>query len=339
MPTTEVENVPRGRLVGSLYAPVEAQAGSPAARAESPVQYHAIGLPLDGSSVSEHALPFARWLARRIEARLCLVHVHRPGVDRAYTGRAEYAWRENELRCEESRYLWSKLQGEEREPSAASVVLAGRVPDALLRFIREQSVDLLVMTRHGAGGGLGRPWLGSVVDRLLRSVRVPVLLVPESGQVPELGKAVTFRRVLVPLDGSGPAEEVLDHALTLGQACGATYVLAQVEPPSSRAPDADEPAEPSVGRAAQRYLHYVAERLRERGVDVEVRVVTDAAPADAILTLANVERVDLIALTLHGEGGKQRRMLGSVADKIIRAAETAVLAHRPRGARALPPGR
>ena len=193
----------QSRLVGALHAPAEAPEADPGrGRARLPVHYQSICVPLDGSPESECALPLARSLGRRLGARLTYVHVHQPGADRAYTGRAEYARRENELRCEESRYLWSKVESAEREPSAASVLMAGRIPDALLRFAREQGSDLLVMTRHGAGGA-DRPWLGSVADRIIRSARMPVLLAPTTATPPDPSRAPMVRRVLLRLEYIG----------------------------------------------------------------------------------------------------------------------------------------
>lgn len=333
MSTTELGTSTGARLVGAMYSPEEEGA-------RSRTHYQSVCVPLDGSPASEHALVLGRSLARRLEARLCLVHVHRPGSDRAYTGRAEYAWRENEQRCEESRYLWSKVNSGDQEPATAAVLMSGRVADSLLRFVREQEADLLVMTTHGAGGG-GHPWLGSVADRLIRSAHVPVVLAPVTA-VPDAGRPAIFRRILVPLDGSGAAEEVLEHALALGELCGATYVLLQVEaPPAPRRGAAHaEPvaeAEPApAGQAAQRYLDYVATRLRDRGLTVDTRVVVDAHPAAAILAVARTAGADLVALTLHGEGGKQRRLFGSVADKVIRASELPLLVFRPKGGKPAP---
>ncbi len=339
MSTTELGTATSGaRLVGAMYAPEEAGARE----VKSPARYQSVCVPLDGSPASEHALPVGRSLARRLEARLCLVHVHRPGSDRAYTGRAEYAWRENEQRCEESRYLWSKVNAGDQEPATAAVLMSGRVADTLLRFVREQDVELLVMTTHGAGGS-GHPWLGSVADRLIRSARVPVVLAPVADGPVDPGRTATFRRVLVPLDGSGAAEVVLEHALALGELCGASYLLLQVEPPvpprrgtahGESAPPEGEEAR--AGQAAQRYLDYVATHLRDRGLSVDTRVVVDARPADAILAAARSGGVDLIALTLHGEGGKQRRLFGSVADKVLRGSSVPLLVFRPKGGRPTP---
>ncbi len=332
MSTTELGTSTGARLVGAMYSPEEE-----ARAVRSPTRYQTVCVPLDGSPASEHALVLGRSLARRLEARLCLVHVHRPGSDRAYTGRAEYAFRENEQRCAESRDLWSKVNSGDQEPATAAVLMSGRVADSLLRFMREQEADLLVMTTHGAGGA-DHPWLGSVADRVIRSARVPVVLAPVAA-VPDAGRPAIFRRMLVPLDGSGAAEEVLEHALALGELCGASYTLLQVEePPPPRRGAAHEAlpaeAEPApAGQAAQRYLDYVATRLRDHGLSVDTRVVVDAHPAAAILAMAKTAGADLIALTLHGEGGKQRRLFGSVADKLIRASSLPLLVFRPKGGR------
>ena len=52
---------------------------------------------------------------------------------------------------------------------------------------------------------------------------------------------------------------------------------------------------------------------------------------DSLLEIARPERVALIAIATHGRGGLQRMALGSVADKLIRAAEVPVLVLRPAG--------
>ncbi len=338
MSTVAGTGVEQSRLVGALHAPAGTPEPCPGGgRGRLPASFRSICVPLDGSAESECALSLARALAKRLGARLSYVHVHQPGADRAYTGRAEYARRENELRCEESRYLWSKVEPSEREPAAASVVMAGRIPDALLRFAREQGSDLLVLTRHGAGGA-ERPWLGSVADRVIRSARMPVVLVPVTATPVDPSRAPMIRRVLLPLDGSSAAEEVLEHALALGDLCGASYTLVRVETPAPFARRGPPPPEveaeaPKPGQAAQRYLEYVADRLREREYRVDARVLVDARPATTILSLADSVGADLIALTLHGDGGRQRRLIGSVADKLIRGAKIPVLLYRPRGLR------
>jgi nucleotide-binding universal stress UspA family protein len=62
---------------------------------------------------------------------------------------------------------------------------------------------------------------------------------------------------------------------------------------------------------------------------VNIRVTTNDRPATAILDDASAHRADLIALATRGRGGLKRFLLGSVADKVLRGADTAVLVYRP----------
>jgi nucleotide-binding universal stress UspA family protein len=52
--------------------------------------------------------------------------------------------------------------------------------------------------------------------------------------------------------------------------------------------------------------------------------------AVAILEAAREQRADAIALATHGRGGVRRWLLGSVADKVVRAAHIPVLLHHPQ---------
>jgi nucleotide-binding universal stress UspA family protein len=62
---------------------------------------------------------------------------------------------------------------------------------------------------------------------------------------------------------------------------------------------------------------------------VKAHVISNDRPAVAILDEAAVHGADLIALATHGRGGLKRLMLGSVTDKVLRGADTAVLVYRP----------
>jgi nucleotide-binding universal stress UspA family protein len=74
-----------------------------------------------------------------------------------------------------------------------------------------------------------------------------------------------------------------------------------------------------------RYLAPLADRLRAHGLNAETKVVVGAPVAAEILELARSERADLIAMGTHGRRGLERLVLGSVADKIVRASDVPVL--------------
>ena len=57
-------------------------------------------------------------------------------------------------------------------------------------------------------------------------------------------------------------------------------------------------------------------------------MLVDYHPAPAILDLADEVQAGLIVVGTHGRGGLPRLILGSVADKVIRATYRPVLVHR-----------
>jgi nucleotide-binding universal stress UspA family protein len=228
--------------------------------------------------------------------------------------------------------------------------MKGEVADCIREQAAESGADLVVMTTHGRGP-LARFWLGSVADELVRRSPVPLLLVrpretaPDPGQEPDLG------RVLLPLDGSTLAEQIIEPAVALGGLAGAEYTLLRVVRPAVwvhavlESPDARREAQSLLDRVedlrrqvlkeAEDYLTGVAQRLRARGLRVQTRVAVDEHPAGAILHEAAAGGAGLIALATHGRRGLSRLLLGSVADKVVRGAPVPVLVHRPAAA---PPG-
>jgi nucleotide-binding universal stress UspA family protein len=141
-----------------------------------------------------------------------------------------------------------------------------------------------------------------------------------------------FRRILVPLDGSALAEAVLPQATELARLHGAEVVLLRVE----SAPDY---AVAQAAEEAQHYLKGVAASLRGARVRVSTMVVLSGDAAGEILVQAELTAADLILMSTHGRSGVGRWMLGSVAEKVLRAAVTPVLLVRVPSPKLSPSGR
>lgn len=299
--------------------------------------YQHILVPLDASRFAESALPHALAIAERGEGRIELVAVF---GDEPLTGYIE-AMRTVSGEPPESREkqassyldrLVERLDGARR--GVSSTVLAGDVAEAIDAHARDTGAGLIVMATHGHGP-ISRAWLGSVADRLLRFSSVPLLLIrPDEADEPDFGELPAYRHILVPLDGSDRAEEVLDLAVPLGALHGARFTLVLASPILLQvdAPDmaATLPLDPTlVARArdeAGAYLERVAERLRKRDIECATAVL-DGLPAEVINAHAAEHGADMIALTTRGLGGLSRLLLGSVADKLIRSAQMPVLVH------------
>ncbi len=296
--------------------------------------YQSIVVPLDGSPFGEHALPFALAIARRTGATLYLVHVHGIVESQHRPGMSHDGMLDSQQRAAEQAYLTDVSQrlATVWDGSITTTLLDGPVAATLLDYVATCGADLVVMTTHGRGA-VSRFWLGSVADRVLRHAPAPILLIRPDETAPDLSRAPNFAHVLIPLDGSALAEQVLPYATALGRLMDADYTLLQAIKPiiTSYGPEvyvlSDEVLDQWM-TAAQAYLDGVAERLQAEGLQVQAKVVLEP-PALSILDYARTHQVDLIALATHGRGGFSRLFLGSVADKIVRSADVPVLMYHP----------
>lgn len=307
-------------------------------------------VPIDGSPASESAIPVGLALARARGAVLRVVHVFVPVAPEVEPSPDDVAFDALQQEMREGARSYLREVGErlagEKGVSVACDFIDGRgvrspfgesasVVAALLRHAERWKASLIVMTTHGRGG-LSRAWLGSVADGLTRESRIPLLLVrPGDGHPAVPPAAFGFTRIVVPLDGSAPAADVIPRALALADRNGARLTLVHVVVPrhvlARPAPVArvDAPALASQALEAERDLAACAGRLTTEHVAADAIVLVDEQPARAILALAERTGADAIAMSTHGRGGFRRLMLGSVADKVVRGAHCAVLLHRP----------
>ena len=143
-----------------------------------------------------------------------------------------------------------------------------------------------------------------------------------------------FTRVLVPLDGSKRAEQVLPDAVRLARAGGGTMVLVRViRPPVEYeamrpAPSVWLPAADNALRdAAAAYLNELRAKEPLLGVATEAHVLVGPV-APMILRAADDERADIIVMSTQGRKGIARWLQGSVAGAVIRDAQVPVLVLR-----------
>lgn len=304
-------------------------------------------VPLDGSSFGEHAVSLAASLARRSGSELHLAHVHHVLPPATLEGVSVFDVVDQHHREEEHAYLESlarKLAQTHSLP-VKIVLLDGEVGPALTEYAERMGVGLVVMSTHGRGA-FGRFWLGSVTDNVLREMPRPVALIrPDDTQV-DLSRDYSLRTILLPLDGSELAEQILPPVIELAKSFDSAVemvrVVAPVAPPTylnegialtgitSESIEDLRTLQLQRQEDAQTYLDRMAERIAGSGCRVKSTVVVHENPARAILDEAHRGHVDLIAMESHGRRGLSRLFLGSVADKIVRAAEVPVLLHRKK---------
>ena len=127
----------------------------------------------------------------------------------------------------------------------------------------------------------------------------------------------THEKILVPLDGSQCAENIIPTVEKLATDFKADISLLRVALAHTFPGMDPTDAEVKVIREAEEYLAGVEERLKAKGfkVDSHIRYGNDA---EEILNHAAQKDIGLIAMSSHGHGGVKRFFLGSVAEKLMR---------------------
>lgn len=277
-------------------------------------------VPLDGSALAAAALLPATALAKQDHAELILVGAtSTPHVAEIGAYLAEM------VTCLSADGL-----------TVRAMLPLGAPEDAITEEAELAHADLIVMTTHGRTGldALAHP---SVTWQVLAQTNAPVLVTrftEEERQEPPVHQLpfMTDSKapILVPLDGTLPAERVLPLVIEIGKEFGNPIVLVRAGDPLLWA--AGEGAlDLAPGGAvgcwmveADTYLREKAEELTRAGLEV-TRVTALGVPADVILDMAQEYHAGLIIMASHGRGWLGRLVLGSVTRSVLSQSETPVL--------------
>lgn len=288
-------------------------------------------LPLDGSALAERALPYAVGLASALSAKLILMHgAVPPAIPRA--PKFDVGLFAKRLRAGQTGVPLAAVEGLEID-AVTHDIFAEKVAEGIRDAIVEQRVDLVVMSTHGYGG-LGRMLYGSVADQVLCESPVPVVLIPVASEHawPESDSL----RILVALDGSRFAEEVLEPVTHLATALNAELVLVGATGPLEHS-FAESASAARTGfdaalRETREYLDGVAARLRT--ADLPVTVDAETGRAGVVIDgITRRRHVDMVAMATHGRSGLARMALGSVATEVLQHSTVPVLLWRPAAVR------
>jgi len=191
------------------------------------------------------------------------------------------------------------------------------------------------MVTHGRSG-LGRWVLGSVTDKVLHGTSNPLLIThaqPE-GSAPT---TVSLKNLIVPLDGSPLATQVLPHVEALAPALGLNVILVRVTTSveeyylyidMSVGVGVDSERFEQYAREAEAYLQIVKGQLNGNGVNAVEEEVISGNAANSVLDLVHKPFDSMVAMTTHGRSGVERWVLGSVADRLVRHSGQLVLVVR-----------
>jgi len=286
------------------------------------VRIQTVVCPVDFFPASEAALLYATSLARQYDAGLHIVHVI-PPVTSLFSSSKETGETVKAEHEEARNRLATMVEAAEKSGvSTGSEVRFGEIDHEIVNAIEEQQADLVVAGTHGRRG-FQRWLMGSVCERLLRRVAIPILTVPNAKTQKEIEH---IKHVLVATDLSDNPE-IGAWALSIAENYDSEITVLHV-------------TDFVMGGVSHLYRDSLLQ-----GIDLEMRKLlpSDASqkckiatrvefgiPFRVILTIAEQEKSDLIVLGTHGKGALERTLLGTTAEKVLRGAPSPVLAIPPK---------
>ena len=289
-------------------------------------------VPLDGSTNSELVLDWVTGLAKSLGAELVLLGVV---IDLAAAAAAREEGKTDHASETAKRYLDAeakKIASKTRKVS--SRLTRGKPADAIVQEAREAGADMIAMATH-RDSVIERGILGSVTDTVLRTSHVPVLAVRPDGVSGFAGNGGAPNAVVVPLDGSDLAEKAVPVALEIAESCSAEVVFVRAVhlPYYAVSGPGAETYDVSYGvagerRAALEYLSKFVQQAEAKGLKARAHAGLGSAAARILEDVKSIEGA-MVVISSHGRGGVRRMVLGSVADKIVRASKHPVLVLTP----------
>jgi len=280
--------------------------------------FERILLPLDGSQLAEAAIPYGAELTARLGVEAILFHVcapeHQPFHNmhqlylRDVVNGLERQMEKKFPRCED----WA----------VRTETVVGEPAEAICEYAEKNDIRLIVMAAQGYSSLRFRT-LGSVAEKVVRAVKIPVLLVRLKEGRPIEGRKRLISRLLLPLDGSGTSEVAVPYAEELAKRLKASitlYRMAEGKYVSSDmdeyAPMASAPVLAAEEKRVRAYLTGIERPLRQKGIPVTHRVTSGTDAAAEILEQGEKTKADLVVMTNRGRSTIARWVFGSVAQKI-----------------------
>jgi nucleotide-binding universal stress UspA family protein len=254
--------------------------------------------PVDFFPASDAAANHAIGLGANYDARIHLLHVITPLLPTAY----EYAIDTVEI-----------MKSLEKNAADEMNVIVGRAKDAGVHADTEIRIG-------DVRRGVERWFMGSTTEKLLRHSPVPMLTISGSGD-----KALTaprFRRILVTTDFSEGTADALAYAFSVAQENDSRITLLHVV--HDVAADVSGKYRESLIKGVDKQLIDLVPPEARNWCDVDTRVET-GVPYRIIFRTLEDEKIDLLVMNIHGKGMLDRALLGSTAERVVRASSCPVM--------------
>ena len=305
--------------------------------------YDRIIVPLDGSGLAEQVLPFATRISLGMGIPIHLIQVvHTVPENMADPVHGLYRSSITAGMHDEAMDYLNSIKRKTPGSEITCEAFEGNVSSIIIEEAAKTPGSLVAMSTHGRSGVV-RWLLGSITDNVLRHTNNPILIVRGDSQG-EPESDTNLKTIIVPMDGSPMAEEIIPHVAALANALelkvtllhasataeefGSITGFGRLDGASGAHFQSFEQMAHDAKNQALDYLKGMEDKLRNLGVIViESRI--ERGSADNVIVDAALETPDnLVAMTTHGRSGPTRWTLGSVTDRVVRHSGDPVLVIR-----------
>ena len=289
----------------------------------------------DISDFSNHSISWGMALAKEFRAKLLVCHVIDFPAAVTYGDGPIFFMDQQNQAMDNAHQEIKQLIGDQPvqwEP----LITIGHAADEITRLAEEKGADLVISATHGRSG-LKRLIVGSVTERLMRTLHCPLMVVrgPKHDLTILTDHTVNFQKILVGCDFSEDSDLALQYGLSLAQEFQSELHLVHVKEPTIYT----EWLKTSVDLEETLY-HALDDRIRGK---LKRMIPKDAAnwcipkidllegkPNEELIGYAKENQISLIVLGVRGQGLVERMFVGSTTDRVIRQAPCPVLSVCPK---------
>lgn len=290
--------------------------------------FDTILVPLDGSQLADCVLPHVLAIASSFDAEITLLRV----LEKNQAGKSTQLfdlvnWQINKTKA--ALYL-DKTQARLQKLNIRirTEVLEGLIAEGITEYAQNQGIKLIIMSSHGRHG-LTQWGISSITQKIILSAQTSLLIIRAHQYgvySDELSAAPLYQRILVPLDGSQRAENILPiitqlarfhksqiHLVRVVQ----TPEMARQMPPVSEDIDLSSRVVERNREEAAHYLKQLKSRSYLEGIAVQTHLIASGNAAVALHQLEEHEQIDIVALNAHGYSGHHQWPYGSMVNNFI----------------------
>ncbi|HEY3311750.1 MAG TPA: universal stress protein [Anaerolineales bacterium] len=282
-------------------------------------------VPLDGSQLAECVIAHSIAFARPFDAEVILLRM----LEKNHSATAPLFdllnWQINKTKA--TLYLEkTKAHLQASGLRARAVVLEGLVAEGITEYSQNQGTKLIVLSSHGSSG-LSQWGISSITQKIVLCAPTSLLIVrANQPHLDESPDSPVYQRILVPLDGSQRAENVLPiiaqlahfhksqvHLVNVVQ----TPEMARQMPPSDEDTQLSNRVKERNQEEAGNYLEQLKSRSHFEDIVIQTHLLTSDHAAVALHQLIDQEQIDLLVLSAHGYSGNHQWPYGSLVNNFI----------------------